>query len=276
MIKNSVLFSLALCTSLLGMEQIEHKSTVPTLKEKATRAVIAQLIEGKKIDLRTQDIADYVKGVLLTDSQYDRIRFLYDSTLLAENSNNIISDRFVFRHDAHSVEWCPNRECALAGFKDGTLLFLNLSAQALENKLPIVTSLSIASIGMGIEIIAWHPEGTGVLSGLRTGSIIYWDIDKDNTITPFLLPAHAKLIWGLSWSPNGRQVLSCANVDNTIRLWDFSNMEAITFVELAGHTMPVSCAAWGHDGTYIISSSCDKTLRLWGLKDFHNISCEVF
>lgn len=264
-------------TMLIGMEQIEHKRPVPTLKEKAARAVIDQLIEGKTIAYLTQDIVDYLQGVL-PDSQYNRIRFLYDSILVAEITNCSISNK-----EALSVEWCPNRECALAGFIDGTFLFLNLSAKTIDNKFS-VENLPMLTDGLrkGIEIIRWRPDGTGALSGSANGSLIYWNVAKDFTITPLTLPAHMgglrglfPCIWGLSWSPNGQQALSFAEGDKTLRLWDFSNIHAITFKELAGHTEPVTCAEWGHDGTYIISGSEDKMLRRCDLKDLSNISCEI-
>src|SRR5436305_15342036 len=77
---------------------------------------------------------------------------------------------------------------------------------------------------------------------------------------PAELKGHTGLVYGLAFSPDGKQ-LATAGFDNLVKVWDFASGKEVR--KLAGHTGPVYCVAYTKHGTLLASSGHDHTLRLW-------------
>jgi hypothetical protein len=95
------------------------------------------------------------------------------------------------------------------------------------------------------------------LVGGRNGSLFLLDL---KALTYEKLPGHSDWIWSVSFNPLGTWVLS-AGVDGVIQLVELEKKNQPIY--LSGHTMSVFCAQYTPDGKYIISTSADKTIRLW-------------
>ncbi|PVF91794.1 WD40 repeat-like protein [Serendipita vermifera] len=80
---------------------------------------------------------------------------------------------------------------------------------------------------------------------------------------------HTGTVWGVVYSPNGRNVASCSS-DTTIRIWD---VETGTLVSepLRGHTGLVYGVAYSPDGQRIVSGSADRTIRIWDAQNLIQI-----
>ena len=72
---------------------------------------------------------------------------------------------------------------------------------------------------------------------------------------------HNSSVLCISYSPNGRQVISGSS-DRTIRIWD-TETGSVIGEPLQGHTASVWSVAYSPDGRHIISGSFDKTIRIW-------------
>ena len=81
-----------------------------------------------------------------------------------------------------------------------------------------------------------------------------------NVAAPNTLGGHAKQVYGVSFSPDGK-MLATASHDNTVKLWDTSTGKQIK--TLTGHTNTVWGVSFSPDGKMLATASADKTVKLW-------------
>ncbi|HEV3116065.1 MAG TPA: protein kinase, partial [Gemmataceae bacterium] len=78
----------------------------------------------------------------------------------------------------------------------------------------------------------------------------------------FTLAGHSGPVWGLSFSPDGKQVAS-GSADATIKLWNcLTRAEVRT---LSGHSAAVRSVAFSPAGSSLASAGADDTVRIWQL-----------
>ena len=76
------------------------------------------------------------------------------------------------------------------------------------------------------------------------------------------LNGHTDNVWGVRWSPDGKQLASSA-YDGTLKIWDGVNGDKRkTFL---GHSSfhYVSGVTWSPDGAHIAAGGWDRTVRVW-------------
>ena len=66
----------------------------------------------------------------------------------------------------------------------------------------------------------------------------------------------------VAYSPDGSHSVS-GSLDNTVRLWDASNLTGGPIATGTGHMSNVNSVAYSPDGRDIVSGSWDKTVMLW-------------
>lgn len=124
----------------------------------------------------------------------------------------------------------------------------------------------------------------------------------------FTLAGHTGMVHSVSWSPDGRQLIS-GSIDGTVRIWDVSASEEVKRLEhgaavsavawspngrwwAAGgqkglvriwdantsgevHVLPhetrVSALAWSHDGTHLATGGSDGTVKIWNGNTFEAV-----
>lgn len=84
--------------------------------------------------------------------------------------------------------------------------------------------------------------------------------DKNNTSNTRKLIGHSGPVYGLSFSPDNRYLLSSSE-DKTVRLWSLDAYSAL--VSYKGHNQPVWDVKFSPLGHYFATASHDQTARLW-------------
>ncbi|MFN8005007.1 MAG: serine/threonine-protein kinase, partial [Acidobacteriota bacterium] len=105
--------------------------------------------------------------------------------------------------------------------------------------------------------VAFSPNGKLVATG--ADDIILWDAATQEIITQW---DHSAEIWGLTWSPDGRYLVSTHD-DGSILLWDVIARERAG--DLAQHSSPVAAVAFSPDGQHIASGSEDRSVLIWNV-----------
>ena len=105
----------------------------------------------------------------------------------------------------------------LAFSSDGRML-----AVGSEQKIRLLGSRKqprLKDVPRGTKSLAFSPDNTVLLSGLRNGSIELWDMTTGEKITT--LNGHTSIIETLVFSPDGKTLVS-AGQDGTILVWDWN------------------------------------------------------
>ncbi|MBV6441718.1 MAG: Protein TolB [Saprospiraceae bacterium] len=111
---------------------------------------------------------------------------------------------------------------------------------------------------MGVQAIAFSPDGKYVLTGSTDHTAKLWDM-KGHEIQTFT--GHKKSIESVVFSPDGNQVLT-GSTDSTAVLWDLYGKMIQTFT---GHGDPIESVAFSPDGKYVLTGGGNNKARLWSL-----------
>ncbi|KNG82737.1 NACHT and WD40 domain protein [Aspergillus nomiae NRRL 13137] len=147
-----------------------------------------------------------------------------------------------------AVRFSPNNELVVSGSRDGTIRSWDA---ATGNSRKVLTAGRISSL-------EFSPDGKMATAGGQ--NLQLWDKSMDSPIQTF--KGHAREIFGVTFSPNGHQLVSCS-ADGTIRVWD-TNLVAVPKA-LQKHSYEVAATITSPDGRLLASGSTDYKLQLWNL-----------
>src|SRR5262249_5217239 len=85
-----------------------------------------------------------------------------------------------------------------------------------------------------------------------------WDVVSRTEVA--VLHGHDDWVAGVSWSPDGRRVVT-ASRDRTARIWDA--LSGVELVIVCIHDDWLASVAWSPDGSRIATASRDRTARVW-------------
>jgi Protein kinase domain/WD domain, G-beta repeat len=105
----------------------------------------------------------------------------------------------------------------------------------------------------GVSDLAIFPDGRRVLAASADSSIV-WDLETGRQVRRISRTASTVAV-----SVDGRRALF--GVDMTVWLWDLERDEKIEHFN--SHTMPVWRVAFSPDGQRAVSTSFDRTVRIW-------------
>ncbi|KAI0027259.1 hypothetical protein K488DRAFT_32940, partial [Vararia minispora EC-137] len=129
------------------------------------------------------------------------------------------------------------------------------------------SQLMIPAHDLGINCVAFSPDGEHIFSGSSDCTIRVWDAATGEAVAgPFA--GHTKPIRSIALSPPGGALIASGSDDQTIRVRDTKTGEETT-APFKGHTAPVQSVAFSHDGKQIVSGSDDSTVLVWDATTGH-------
>lgn len=118
--------------------------------------------------------------------------------------------------------------------------------------------------------VAFSPEGRFVLIGGANGVAQLRDAQSGQVVRTFT--GHGAAINSVAFSPDGKTILT-GSKDTTARLWDVQTGHILRIfgtqispVYRPGHTSSVNSVAFSPDGRFVVTSSRDRTARLWNVQ----------
>ena len=123
----------------------------------------------------------------------------------------------------------------------------------------------------GVNSIAVYPDGRRALTGSWDRTIGVWDLETGQQLRRITGVAD-ELGATVAVSPDGRRALFATSNDFAVRLWNLETGEFIDRME--GHTAHVWRLGFSTDGRRAVSSTMDKTVRVWALPSGRPLNAE--
>ncbi|KAF9899666.1 hypothetical protein EC991_008511 [Linnemannia zychae] len=110
-----------------------------------------------------------------------------------------------------------------------------------------------------VSSVAYSPDGLSIVSCSQDQTIRQWDASTGIAGPFFLRPSSRVQV--VAYSPSGEHITTAGTDDYNITLWNSQTCTADAV--FSGHTGSVSSLAYSSCGRSIVSTSRDKTARLW-------------
>jgi len=111
----------------------------------------------------------------------------------------------------------------------------------------------------------WIPtQKSKVLTGSWDQNLILWDTSEDKVTQVQKFSGHEQRVTNIAAHPREELALSTSR-DFTFRIWDFRKPSSAMTVCQA-HSGTVNSAMFSTVGNYVVSSSDDRTIKVWDIK----------
>ncbi len=184
-----------------------------------------------------------------------------DKTARVWQSNNCQEVRQYVGHESgvKAVAFSPDGLYVLTGSEDDTARLWAAPAAAplrtFNHQSPNFTFFTYTPEGVkvvthvGVNSVAFSPDGKFVLTGGDDGVARLWDIGLAKELHAFI--GHTQSVTSVVFSPDGKLVLT-GSADRTAKLWDAETGQLLH--TLAANTEGVATAVFSPDGKYLITS----------------------
>lgn len=118
--------------------------------------------------------------------------------------------------------------------------------------------------GVLFQSVALNSSGQIVATGMTNGTIRIWQVTRGQELKGSF-PRHSKGISTLAFSHDGK--IASASEDGMIKVWSFQPGQAVRVLHnFTEHQGQISAIAFSPDGQTLVSSSIDKTIKIWDLR----------
>lgn len=214
----------------------------------------AEPIEEKKLELRTRFLCFSHDGKYLFAIKYDELKIW--ETRNGDIVKVINKDDF---NNLSSIAISPNGRIIACGFKDNLIKILDVETEnfiiTFKGHSRPVDSLIFSYNGDLLASSSWKTiilwNASMALSSIKPGGICdnYTIISDEEEYNNRVL----------SFSPDGKELISTSK-NKAIKIW---NIDTKKCKSLSGHMHEVNSARYNSANNLFVSSSEDKTIRLW-------------
>jgi len=106
----------------------------------------------------------------------------------------------------------------------------------------------------------WSPDGLWAATSTTLGDIYVWDTTKQTKPVQTTFSGHSHSVQHLVWNA-ATNLIASGDDSGRILVWNPATGEIVQ--ELAGHTDDILDLDWRADGTQLVSTSLDHTVRVW-------------
>jgi len=190
-------------------------------------------------------------GTRIATASQDKVLRIWDATagrllneLRGHNSNS---------YSIYTVAFSPDGSKVATGGADNTLRLWNVAAGQLIHTLECEGQVTG---------VAFSPDGTRVAGAGTWKSVKLWDVATGQPLLN-LPEVHGGTIWAVTFSPNGRRIVS-GDATGTLLISNSDNGR--TLLTIDSEQKGIWGLAWSPNGNTIASAGGDGTIRLWGTR----------
>ncbi len=108
--------------------------------------------------------------------------------------------------------------------------------------------------------VTFSPDGKRLASGAQDRTLKIWEVATGQRL--FTLSEALDAVTTVAFSPSGQQ-LAAAGADKVIRTYHLSEKSGSLDQSMIAHEDPILQIVYSHDGKTLISTSADRTIRIW-------------
>ncbi|KJA17635.1 hypothetical protein HYPSUDRAFT_205985 [Hypholoma sublateritium FD-334 SS-4] len=179
----------------------------------------------------------------------------------------VLADIYGYSHCVSNVVFSPDGKRIISASIDGTIRIWDIDTHELIadftdrlNRQPVKTSMGITADGK--RIISSFEGHTLLFRTVDTGKTTVWRPKtwiRNRRFTVAAFSAHLEYI------------VTGDIFNNTLNIWDGATGNAVA-APLEGHTNSVNSLVFSPDGQQILSSSSDKTARVWDMETLNQVA----
>lgn len=113
-----------------------------------------------------------------------------------------------------------------------------------------------------VTAVEFAKKGQVMFSASMDGTVRAWDLIRFRNFRTFTAPERVQFT-SMAVDPSGEVVVAGSQEEFEIYVWSVQTGSLLD--TLAGHEGPISCLAFGSENSVLVSSSWDKTIRIWNI-----------
>ncbi|WP_172632432.1 WD40 repeat domain-containing protein [Dictyobacter arantiisoli] len=162
------------------------------------------------------------------------------------------------------VCWSPDGTRLFAGRHDGWVVCWNTTTGACLLE-------ACRNISVKVNDLSLSPDGTWMAVACQDGEVRVWVAEGSIQGREVVYHGHQKETSSLSWSPDGRMIVSCSPKDEMLHFWDPLTGNLVNQVPLSVyycHPEPMpKVVRWSPDGAFVAVGCEDGTVQLISPRD---------